>query len=220
MSVVGSDFHGNKKKLDKFLNYKPDKEHVFAGDAVDSYYESHESQLKVLKTLVEDTDCILIYGNHELSYKTGYRISCSGRHQFGMENFPPLLESPKWRASYVVDNYLITHAGVSTRHVDGKRKLSTISFSLEKRFKDLASNMWDVGICRGGYKTAGGPFWYDFRYDIVKLADVNQVFGHCSLQEPWQNVTPKGHKHICVNLHDTQDACWIYDTEEERVIIL
>ena len=147
MAIIGSDFHGNRKKLDKFLNYKPDKEHVFAGDAVDSYYESHESQLKVLKTLVEDTDCILIYGNHELAYIPKFNMPCSGNHYFGREYFPELLKSPKWKVAWVADTYLITHAGVSTRHASKKRTANSIAKFITEKFSDRSSDVWDIGPC-------------------------------------------------------------------------
>lgn len=220
MPVVGTDFHGNLKKLDKFLNYKPDKEHIYAGDAVDSWNESPESQLKLLKTLVEDTECVLIYGNHELAYAPKFMMSCSGNHSFGRDNFEALVLSPKWKVAYVSDIYLITHAGVSTKHANKKRTADSIANDLTKKFSNRKSDIWDIGYCRGGYKSCGGPFWYDFRYDAVKLADVNQVFGHCSIKEPWQDVTEKGNKHFCINSMDTTDDCWVFDTEEDRVVIL
>ena len=225
MAVIGSDFHGNVIKCRLFLEYKPEVQHIFAGDAVDSWTETPENQLKVLNMLL-DSKSILIYGNHELSYKNGYNIQCSGRHNQGMEMFPPLLEDKRWKAAYGVDGYLITHAGVSQNQSGGCSTVAGMVGVLNKRFKAKDNTLFDVGFSRGGRSVVGGPFWYDFRYDeYIPLAKrFNQVFGHCALREPWIeegiNVLGKPFKHVCINSSDSIDDCWVFDTETGEVVVL
>ena len=219
MSVISSDFHGNVKKLDKFLNYKPDVQHIFAGDAVDSWDEPYENQLEVLRRLVK-SDCVLLYGNHELSYHPDYRISCSGKHMFGTEHFPQYLTKPeRWCVAYNADGYLVTHAGISTKHAGRAKTVNGLVGKLKKQFRDKHPDIFDVGTCRGGLSSSGGILWYDFRYDWDKLASVNQVFGHCSLREPWEDKSNVCH-HVCVNSDDRVDECWVFDTEIKEVVVL
>lgn len=220
MAIVGSDFHGNLKKCKVFLEYKPEELHIFAGDAVDSYTKSPEEQLKVLELLVESENTILLYGNHELSYHRKHQISCSGRHYVGMQTFPELVENKKWKIAHVVDDYLITHAGVSAKHAAGYKKIDNLAKRLNKDLVRKSNGIFDVGYCRGGFKFSGGPLWYDFRYDYDGLAkQFNQVFGHCSLNEPWEDKGENYH-HVCVNSHDTLNDLWIFDTTTKSIEII
>jgi len=219
MAIIGSDFHGNLKKLDKFMNYKPDAQHVFAGDAVDSWHETKENQLKVLKTLV-DSNCILLYGNHELSYHPTNHMMCSGWHEFGGDNFHKYLDDKRWLAAYAIDDYLITHAGLAECYTTKARSAKTAAKAINNIFKDNPRKLYDVGMSRGGTSTAGNVFWYDYRYDYVALSKkYNQVFGHCSLRQRWEEETTTYH-HVCVNSDDSMDECWVFDTELKEVIIL
>lgn len=220
MAIVCSDVHGNVKKLHNFLNYKPEVQHIFAGDAVDSYNEPYENQLKCLKELYE-SDCILLYGNHELSYHSLYRMSCSGRHYFGMDSFSQYIDNTdRWKLACVADGYLITHAGVSEKHAGSYKKIDNLAKRINKDLARRSNGIFDVGMCRGGSSVAGGPLWYDFRYDYVGLSKTfNQVFGHCSLQEPWEQKTEDYHW-VCINSSDTLDDTWVFDTEKKKIVIL
>lgn len=220
--IIASDFHGNLKKLDKFMNYKPDVQHVFAGDAVDSWNEPYECQLQVLKELVE-SNCILIYGNHELSYHSDYRMPCSGRHSFGETHFPYYINQPdRWRAAYNADGYLVTHAGLSNKYKGRARTIKTQVSKLNKQLEELQGTeaLLAVGRSRGGRESSGGIFWYDFRYDWDKLVPINQVFGHCALQKPWQEKNGDLYHHVCINSDDREDECWVFDTGLKEVVVL
>lgn len=220
MAIIFSDVHGNTKKLHKALNYKPEELHIFAGDTVDSFNESGENQERCLKTLVE-SKCILIYGNHELSYHPEMPSLCSGWHEYGQANFPQYLDDSRWKAAYAVDDYLITHAGLATTHCGKSKTAKSMAAVLNKKFKDRDRSLLAVGMARGGRYAAGGIFWYDFRHDYVKLTtNFNQVFGHCASQDPWEVLTDNNKHHVCVNSDDRTDATWLFDTAEKRVVIL
>jgi len=219
MAVISSDFHGNTAKLHRFLEYKPDELHIFAGDAVDSWDEPKENQLKVLTTLIESS-CILIYGNHELSYHRTKHMQCSGWHKFGGEHFSPLLDDDRWLAAYAVDDYLITHAGLSECQATKARSAKTAAKYLNDTFKASYRKLFDVGYARGGNRASGGVFWFDYRYDYVPLSKrYNQVFGHSAGREPWEDRTDTYH-HVCVNSDDRLDKVFIFDTELKRIVIL
>ena len=135
MAILGSDFHANVAKCHKFLNYKPDKQHVFLGDAVDSYTEPVQNSLKCLQMLTE-SDSVLIYGNHELSYHPVYTISCSGRTSYGMNNYPLYLSDTRWIPAYTVDGYVLTHAGVAASIVGKYKSPKYLVNYLTKLFKE------------------------------------------------------------------------------------
>lgn len=220
MAIVFSDIHGNTKKLHKALNYKPDELHVFAGDAVDSWTKTPQDQERCLEELVA-SKCILIYGNHELSYHPTRTMSCSGWHQYGADNFPKYLDDKIWKAAYAVDDYLITHAGLATPYGGKAMSAKSMATVLNKKFKDNDKSIYAVGRSRGGRYSSGGIFWYDFRYDYEKLTvKFNQVFGHCSLREPYYEIKLNYKQHICINSDDKSDECWVFDTKEQRIVRL
>jgi len=219
MACISSDFHGNTTKLHRFLEYKPEALHIFAGDGVDSWNEPKENQLEVLKTLVE-SDCILIYGNHELSYHPIHNMMCSGRHKFGDEYFSQHLDDNRWLAAYAVDDYLITHAGLAECYTTKARSAKTAAKAINNIFKESPRKLYDVGLARGGSSVAGNVFWYDYRYDYITLSKkYNQVFGHSAGREPWEDRTDTYH-HVCVNSDDRLDKVFIFDTSTKEVIIL
>jgi len=67
MAIICSDLHCNWEKVERFLAYKPEEEHIFAGDILDSYRYSFDSAIKSLNLLLE-SDCILLWGNHDIVY--------------------------------------------------------------------------------------------------------------------------------------------------------
>ncbi len=220
MAIVFSDIHGNTKKLHKALNYKPDELHIFAGDAVDSFIESPRSQECCLEELVA-SKCVLLYGNHELSYHPTRTMSCSGWHQYGADNFPKYLDDKIWKAAYAVDDYLITHAGLEEGFSGRSKTAKAMASALNQRFKENHSTIYAIGRSRGGRYANGGHFWYDFRYDYGKLAyRFNQIFGHCSLRDPYYEIKANGKRHVCVNSDDRSDECWVFDTKEHRIVRL
>ena len=219
MPVIGSDFHGNISKCIRFLEYKPDELHIFAGDAVDSYTESPEKQEECLKLLLDSTS-ILLYGNHELSYTT-HRISCSGKHRYGVEHFPKYVNLPRWQIAAEADGYVITHAGIVDLYTGKYRSPQALVKHLNRFFKENRSSaLLNVGYARGGWARSGGPFWYDFRHDVDPLSKrFNQVFGHCALRDPWEDKTEEYH-HVCVNSIDTEDRMWVFDTTKREIVFL
>lgn len=220
MAIVFSDVHGNIKKLNKALRYNPEELHVFAGDAVDSWTETGEDQEECLKILT-DSKCILIYGNHELSYHPTRHMQCSGWHQYGQANFPKYLDDKRWKAAYAVDDYLITHAGLAEPYSGRAKTAKTAAAILNKKFKDNHSTIYAIGRSRGGRYSSGGTFWYDFRYDHEKLAyRFNQIFGHCSLRDPYYEIKANNKRHVCINSDDRNDECWVFDTKEQEIVRL
>jgi hypothetical protein len=68
MAIIISDIHADIKKAQAFLSYKPDAEHIFLGDLIDSRDPkvTFEEELACLE-LILDSDATLIWGNHDLA---------------------------------------------------------------------------------------------------------------------------------------------------------
>jgi len=69
MAIIVSDIHADIKKAQAFLAYKPDAEHIFLGDLIDSRDPkvTFEDELACLE-LILASDATLIWGNHDLAY--------------------------------------------------------------------------------------------------------------------------------------------------------
>ncbi|KAB0669037.1 metallophosphoesterase [Oryzomonas sagensis] len=69
MAIVVGDIHGDLAMTRAFLSYKPEAEHVSLGDIVDSRdpLTPFDEELACLDLLL-DSDCVLVWGNHDLAY--------------------------------------------------------------------------------------------------------------------------------------------------------
>jgi hypothetical protein len=215
MAIIASDFHGNYKKLRLFLEYKPEEEHIYLGDILDSFAESPTSQLKCLNTLLE-SDTKLVWGNHELHYRKKAPFSCSGLQYEQRPIFQEVLEANKHRFSNAVfvDGYVCTHAGLANKFVkctDPKKEVSLLNQT--KKVKDY---IYNIGYSRGGWDTKGGIFWYDHIREEGLSTQYNQVFGHTASERPVEYVGDSYH-HVCINTWDTQDDVYVFDTEVKEI---
>jgi hypothetical protein len=69
MAIIIGDIHGDLEKVKAFLAYKPEAEHVFLGDLVDSRGKgvTIEDELACLDVIFS-SETVLLWGNHDLSY--------------------------------------------------------------------------------------------------------------------------------------------------------
>lgn len=142
MALVIGDIHGDIKKVRAFLAFRPDEEHIFLGDLVDSRQEgvSLDDELECLD-LILDSDSTILWGNHDLAYIQEKPWRCFTPHYipiaevekylsgndylrslheedgdlFVRHVFQSRFDNQKYRikAAYAVDGWLCTHAGVS-----------------------------------------------------------------------------------------------------------
>lgn len=123
-TLILGDLHGNtiweaicKKEL-------PDRL-VCLGDYFDSFDGSGIDQLYNLKHLIDYTDSarietILLMGNHDFHYKRGISESYSGyqpKYRLMIESYLHD-ERDRFRMCYSIDNFLLSHAGVSSIWLD------------------------------------------------------------------------------------------------------
>lgn len=119
-TVLLGDIHGRKIWKDILLKEQPSRI-VFLGDYFDSYNISGYDQLKnfehiISLKLANPDNVILLLGNHDVNYFTGFFNSNMSGFQPGMSvQFNSILEDNKHllQMAYKFDNFLCTHAGVS-----------------------------------------------------------------------------------------------------------
>lgn len=201
MALICSDTHGNLRKVQEFLKYKPEEEHIHAGDILDSFIASDEDLEKCFNTLVS-SECVLLWGNHELHYLLDPPFTCSGYRRYGemltygaMNNaYSKLVEANKsrFRASIVRDGFIITHAGVHKSICKHMTNIQDLSEYFNNEMTDFLnkigtgsafSSIFNIGRSRGGRDDAGGIYWLDWKEEKVDKR-FNQVHGHTPSPEP------------------------------------
>jgi len=192
------DIHG-RDNWKNILNKNKDlNKIIFTGDYVDSFTKPNVEILSNLKDIINfkkeyDTDVILLIGNHDCQYLIGYGYPEYGCNGFRPEMLPDLQQlfyenRELFQFSYQLDNYLWTHAGISSKWYKTRFKevfedfdTNTLSEALNYTFDNKLECIFDVGYKRGGRKPTGGPLWadmYELIHNGMPLKDYNQIVGH------------------------------------------
>jgi len=92
----------------------------------------------------------------------------------------------KWHI--IVDEYLITHAGLLPAHVEHleDKSLESINDFLNRQTvkanKAMASGVnhwfWSAGQARGGFARHSGIVWTDWNYEFEPIPGIAQICGH------------------------------------------
>jgi predicted phosphodiesterase len=208
MSLVISDLHGNNLKLQTFIQYKPEEEHIVLGDFFDSFHASDEDIASTFK-LAMDNNVTVTVGNHDVVYLQNAHsyFRCSGNRTNHM--FVHLMETYKDRfaMSLIRDNFLLSHGGLSKKH--GK-PFDTVEeandwinsewdwYKNQPVVPETLSPLFDIGYIRGGSQEVSGVLWLTFgreKYDTR----FSQVCGHTCSSDV-RSMTHKNHViHVCVD---------------------
>ena len=224
MSIVCSDFHGNKAKLEAFLAHRPDVEHVIAGDFMDSYCASDADIIETFDRAVE-AGCTLLAGNHELPYLSNAHayFRCSG-NRYTPELFQTVNRYKHLlHGSIIRDGCLIVHGGLSAKH--GK-PFATVEEACEwintewdwykncPVVPETLSSIFDIGYNRGGYNDVSGPFWCSIGHDNIDKR-FPQVVGHTCRADPLiLEEGKKGHTVRHVGIDSPKYVCYNTETHE------
>jgi hypothetical protein len=202
MAIIVGDIHGNLEKVQAFLSYKPDQEHVALGDYLDSFTEPQERQLETMQLLL-DSSAVLLWGNHDLHYLRNPLFYFAGYNLDWSERFCELLENEinRFLPAYVADGWLCTHAGVHKGIVKDRSV-----YDLERLFCEE----WSLYLQdrSRGYRF-NSIFTFDFMCEGVLAPDsIKQIFGHDELSDA-AFVNPN-----CVSIACSQKGTiWVFDTE-------
>ncbi len=222
MAIVVGDIHGNVEKVQAFLAYKPEEEHIALGDYLDSFYEPQGRQLLALQLLL-DSKAVLLFGNHDLHYLFPIAPFISTGFQYGKEDkYFDVITAHKDRflAAYAVDGWLLTHAGCHIRLAKHKTDAVQIAAMLNKKMTEYLvhpsaspEGIFAIGLGRGGNNRIGGIFWYDFKRE-TGLAPVPQIFGHTETGEG-PVITEN---YVALDTTNNKSTCWFYDTTTNEIV--
>jgi len=190
-----ADIHGRPYWKEWIKEYDNIDKYIFIGDYVDSFDISNVEILHNLKEIIEFKkanldNVILLYGNHDCSYALSTPhmsnpFKCSGYRPEAHWDLHDIFNNNKelFQASYQINNYLFTHAGISNEWFKNQYTynptLDKISESLNESFKYKENSLFDVGYLRDGYKNVGKIFWADKREtSIDPLNNIHQIVGH------------------------------------------
>lgn len=194
--LFAGDIHGNVSFLDQAINYaeRHNCRFVQTGDLVDSHdpLVGPEQQLQVLELVHSRRHSTDIYlaGNHDLSY-LWHHLRCSQYQQSHAGAFRDRLQEIPFYYFFMIDNLLVTHAGLSLRFL--KDQAGIYDFSLPDNPKNTApwlntwltehtasvwSDLFQPGVARGGDIPTGGITWCDFFEEFEPIPGIHQIFGH------------------------------------------
>jgi hypothetical protein len=194
------DIHG-RTNWETFVD--PKLTNVFLGDYVDSFDVDDVTIVKNLKNIItfkkDVPETILLLGNHDMQYMFSYlKYGCSGYRQKLYVKLNLIFNKHKklFNLAYQYNNYLFTHAGLSS-YCWGKYCKYYQSKSLSEMEGNYADNIniaWEseklldilmsVGTARGGYENTGGIVWCDKReIKAYPLTDIKQVVGHTPIED-------------------------------------
>ncbi len=198
--LVLSDFHQEVDKFKKILAHEKADINVFCGDEYDSHthdsmYDA-EKTAKFMRLWVFDPKNIALFGNHTLPYiYINKYTQCSGYSQSKNNLIDEIWGARKWEIVdkykwYVwVDNFLISHAGLSPVHLHPKIDVTdkkALSHWLDVQIQDAnvklntASKHWlfGAGRGRGGEQSVGGLDWLDWDSEFEPIEGLNSIQGH------------------------------------------
>jgi hypothetical protein len=145
-TIVLGDTHGRSFWKLITHNEKPDRV-IFIGDYFDSFDIPGPEQIQNFKEIIEykqkgECNVIMLIGNHDYHYMRGITEQYSGYQHNLATSIQFELEDNKHhlRVAYQADDFLFTHAGVSSEFMDsvfgkGEWKVENIAIDLNFLFK-------------------------------------------------------------------------------------
>lgn len=180
-TVVVGDLHGRLNVAKKVVSEFENHQLVFVGDYVDSWTASRAQQLELVKYIldlcVNRPNTVALAGNHEFSYFSD-KYACSGFSKAFKNDLRPLIPQMKKEFRYytVVNDWLITHAGVSAYWLDVEH--ATLHEVVETIERSPEAKLLECGWARRGHVPCGGPLWCDYWAEFKPINGIKQIFGH------------------------------------------
>lgn len=196
MIIVG-DLHGRIKTLEKIISLR--HQMLFLGDFLDSFTESSENQIEVVKTVLdlqEKGKAEFLLGNHELSYINSRVWRCSGWND-RTSRMMMQYKDELWERglSYVIlgANIIVTHAGITLplwnmlteSRVENnlQEKIDMVCRRIDGARSEPYSWLYQAGTRGNGMHTPG-PFWCDWKDEFEPVPEIVQVVGHTAVLGP------------------------------------
>lgn len=224
--VIVADPHNDYKKLDNILKKEDGDINICLGDWFDSFVYDNPSDYRetasYLKNIfLPNPKNYTLFGNHDIHYLFDAPTTCcSGYEQWKYNIIDKVLDvdrnsiQEKFYWAIVVDNILLTHAGLDQRLLPPKIKNNQDIFdfldkNIDRVLIKLKSNdhhwFYQAGRSRGGMHKVGGIVWCDFDYEFEPIEDLKQIVGHTS---QWETCRAKQHdSEGFANITDANNIC-------------
>ena len=201
-TVIIPDLHYKIDRADRIVNAESPDIVVCSGDFFDpkgGWDTGVEESIKTalwLKSKMEDPRFKFIEGNHDAPYKRGESdyIRCSGYDIDKAHEINKILNKSHWDRLvryHWVDNYLVSHAGVSAQHVPKNWAINGVTKEEFTKWLDAqiaeSEEAWKAGKphwvfgagrSRGGWQPIGGMNWCDFNAEFQPITGIEQIVGH------------------------------------------
>lgn len=213
---------------------------IFTGDYADSFTISNDVIIDNLEYIIDykynnQLKCTLLLGNHDIHYLYnnieyrggGYRAEIASQLESIYKEHLSVFDS-----ALQLDNYLITHAGVTTFWYNQLKKalenfgieliedklVHWINETIKHGPKSIIDCITMTGKARGGIGYTGGPFWCDMQeLNKSPLNGYNQIVGHTEQRNGYYNqiqLLDKTHSkisHIFVDDGNTDKSLFTLD---------
>ena len=199
--LVFSDPHQEIDRVDYILKNENYDIAVCLGDWFDSF--THNSEYDVEKTcqflkkwMFKD-NFFTCWGNHDITYLYDNNTTICSGYEHSKDVFisdclgkflTPIRDKFNW---YLwIDEFLCSHAGISTYHFDPMMELSKdgVTKWLDEQIKIAEPALisggrhwfYSAGRGRGGSQKIGGIVWQDADIEARPIKGINQIYGHTS----------------------------------------
>lgn len=238
---ICGDIHEKHELIDKAieLSKKHGCDHtIFLGDYLDDFDTSDEdlfqTVLKINEVARYDNVTALL-GNHELSYLEDQR--CPGYNPTAALLMGEYFNRGSFKIAYQVDDWLITHAGLTQAWSRYAQRLNITPNSKHptyvtrekgENYADWLNRLWEtypgifksIGKERGGYGI-GSPLWADFdELSIDAIEGVNQIVGHTPTIAPDINWSERRSKLINLDVWSNQGSGGFAIFEDGEITLL
>lgn len=178
------DIHNKIAIAQQIIDNEPCDQRVFLGDIYDDFYDSVTIVEKVAnwhKAQLADPKNTFLFGNHDAAYafSNNRNLYCSGWTLAKSVQINNILSADDWsktKLTTVVDDWLISHAGVHLSMMDDLLQIGSEEIIKQAR-KGLVPRLLGAGKARGGYQIVGGVTWLDWDYEFEPTAE-KQIVGH------------------------------------------
>ena len=224
--VIAADPHNNHTKLDTIFVKEAGDINICLGDWFDSFSLDETSNYIATATYLKDVFLpnpknYTLFGNHDLHYLFNAPTTwCSGYEQWKYDAIDKVIGKvrghiqDKFYWSIVVDDILLTHAGLDRRMLPPICATNEIIFKYldqsdnEARTKLKINDLhwfYGVGYARGGNLKAGGIVWCDFDHEFQPIDDLRQIVGHTNQWETGK--ATQYHRDGAINIVDANNIC-------------
>ena len=221
------DLHGKLDIFKKITDFSDREGYTLVqiGDLVDSPKYSNNEQHQLIEYCIERKRTkgdIYLLGNHDLSYISPNHHRCSGFNVSWQPVFNLALKELDQQPYFIVDNVLVTHAGLHPWHLTNNNEsydINEINDILTRYTNNIYHDIFSAGVVRGGSQLYGGITWLDWNFEFQPVLGIHQIVGHTNTK----NISIREEKdslNFNIDCLEFKTEVLEYDTDTEEFKII